>query len=531
MPYSSRNISSFYRTRTPQSNFLYSPSRQKINKVTRIMSPKSRNVQNFYSVPNIARPISPINNYRTVRYMTSTNNIKKMYKIYTETSNSMKNILPYQKETIVHQPIIKVENYSHHLKPITINNFNNFENVTQYDNLIQKPDFNYNTYNNFFTHPKPTLKTPSKPEIIIEDYSNYNNYNNNYNDYNTYNNDYNNDYNNYNGYNNVYTNYNTIYNTISNNYDSNYNNNYNFNTIYTNSNYNTIYNNFNNHNYDFTNNYLEPPENFDPNEFELTQLIGIGGFSEIFACKWKLNGKKYVMKRLVSQEIDDIKNERMQAKVVMNFIRNTGSDGVIKIYGENIIPSSNTQCILMEYAENDWENEITKRKMTYTYYSENELMNIMNQLIRTLSLLENFNITHRDIKPKNILIAKGKYKISDFSDSKVIPEGRTKLLVRGTELYMSPLLLKAFRENNMVVHDSYKSDVYSFGMCFLYAASLGSQLMDDVRNINDDGRRMSYLMSGLGYRYSTKFVNLLCCMLQPDERKRPYFTQLETMIY
>ena len=287
---------------------------------------------------------------------------------------------------------------------------------------------------------------------------------------------------------------------------------------------------FSTRNYDYVNNYLEPPENFDPNEFELTQLIGVGGFSHIFSCKWRRNGKRYVLKKLVSHETRDIENERRQAKVVIDFIKATGCDGVIKVYGERIIPQSNSQCILMEYANNDWENEIQQRKAMYDYYSEYELTNIMKQLINTFALLERYNITHRDIKPKNILIANGKYKISDFSDSKVIPEGRSELSVRGTELFMSPLLVKAYHQNVPAFHDSYKSDVYSFGMCILYAAGLSTSLMDAVRSSNDDRKRMGLLWSKLGNRYSVNLVKLIYLMVHPDERRRPNFVQLETMI-
>ena len=287
---------------------------------------------------------------------------------------------------------------------------------------------------------------------------------------------------------------------------------------------------FSTRSYDYANNYLEPPENFDPNEFELTQLIGIGGFSHIFSCKWRRNGKTYVLKKLISHETRDVENERRQAKVVIDFIKATGCDGVIKVYGERVVPQSNSQCILMEYANNDWENEIQQRKSMYDYYTEYELTNIMKQLIKTFALLERYNITHRDIKPKNILIANGKYKISDFSDSKVIPEGRAELSVRGTELFMSPVLVNAYHQNAPVFHDSYKSDVYSFGMCILYAAGLSTGLMDAVRASNDDRKRMELLWNKLGSRYSANLVKLIYLMVHPDERRRPNFIQLETMI-
>ena len=58
----------------------------------------------------------------------------------------------------------------------------------------------------------------------------------------------------------------------------------------------------------------------------------------------------------------------------------------------------------MELASSDWEKEILERKKTNSYYSEYDLMTILYSLVKSLSLLQQKNISHRDIKPQNILI-------------------------------------------------------------------------------------------------------------------------------
>ena len=75
---------------------------------------------------------------------------------------------------------------------------------------------------------------------------------------------------------------------------------------------------------------------------------------------------------------------------------------------------------LMEKAEKDWNTEITSRNKVGIYYTEKEIINIMDQLISTLSLLEKNHITHRDIKPQNILIIEGLYKLGDFGEIRVL---------------------------------------------------------------------------------------------------------------
>ena len=185
----------------------------------------------------------------------------------------------------------------------------------------------------------------------------------------------------------------------------------------------------------------------------------------------------------------------------------------------------------MELAGNDWEKELNDRKISQRYYSEYELLNIARQLIQTLALLERYSISHRDIKPKNILITNGIYKLADFSDSKNVPEGKATLLLRGTEIFMSPLLYNAYLNNNaLLVHDSYKSDVFSLGMCILYAACLNYNPLEKIRNIKDERELLHFLKCLLANRYTARLIKIIFWMLQFDENKRPNFVQLETMI-
>jgi serine/threonine-protein kinase len=57
----------------------------------------------------------------------------------------------------------------------------------------------------------------------------------------------------------------------------------------------------------------------------------------------------------------------------------------------------------------------------YLLWSPEEINNIFSQTIDAFSYLESFNILHRDIRPKNILITKEKIvKIIDFGFGKQI---------------------------------------------------------------------------------------------------------------
>jgi serine/threonine protein kinase len=184
---------------------------------------------------------------------------------------------------------------------------------------------------------------------------------------------------------------------------------------------------------------------------------------------------------------------------------------------------------LMEIGERDWEQEIALRRKKELYYTEPELFNIAKQLIKTLSLLQKNHITHRDIKHQNILIVNGNYKLCDFGEIRSMKgSGVVVQRIRGSELFMSPILFYGLRANLIQVkHNTYKSDVFSLGMCLLYAATMHFDGTDEIRELIDMSKIKQVLEKYLKERYSDKLINLLLKMLETNEELRPDFEQLE----
>jgi hypothetical protein len=291
----------------------------------------------------------------------------------------------------------------------------------------------------------------------------------------------------------------------------------------------------------------EPKEKIILNEFKFGKQIGKGTFGKIFSVKWSKNNKCYAMKREILTDFEDVQKRKSTSKIIQNLTKNNENKGVIKLYGnlclkknkdnkENNNNNNNNNDItefiyyeLMEKAERDWNNEIIIRSRFNLYYTENEIINIMTQLIETLSFLEKNHITHRDIKPQNILIFNGKYKLCDFGEIRILKrDGLIVQRVRGSELYMSPILFHGLHSNLLQVrHNTYKSDVFSLGMCLFYASSLTYSGVDSIRELTDMKTIKEILFKYLKQRYSNKLINFIFSMLEVDENKRPNFIQLE----
>ena len=148
------------------------------------------------------------------------------------------------------------------------------------------------------------------------------------------------------------------------------------------------------------------------------------------------------------------------------------------------------------------------------------------------------NISHRDIKPQNILFfnKNNKYKLADFGEAKEYFNNdcyTNQQTLRGTELYMSPILFNALRSKKFlkyVNHNSFKSDVFSFGFCCLFAASLGFESLYDIRELNNNLLIRDVVERYLRKRYSKKIIEIICLMLEIDEKLRCDFIELEKIV-
>ena len=287
----------------------------------------------------------------------------------------------------------------------------------------------------------------------------------------------------------------------------------------------------------FNTNIYEPSDDFNTAEFIIINLIGQGTFGKIYCVQWIKNNKLYAMKKLELQSSEELKEFQGKVKMVKKLYKKTNHSGFIKILGDKFIPLYDYKCycnyyIIMELGERDWEKEIQLRFLHQKYYSEYELFQIIYQLVKTLSLMQRYNVSHRDIKPQNILIINGIYKICDFGEARIIDgNGLVIQHVRGSQLYMSPILFYAYNHNvSQVLHNTYKSDVFSLGMCILLAATLSGYTLYDIREIIDINTITKIIFNALNGRYSKNIINLIIKMLQIDENLRMDFIELEKFI-
>ena len=271
---------------------------------------------------------------------------------------------------------------------------------------------------------------------------------------------------------------------------------------------------------------------FNLEDYTFSRRLGEGSYGVIHCLINEKTKEKYALKKIIAYSLKKIQEFTKEFELV----HICHHPNILKIYGLNINILDQTTYslqVLMEKAERDWDKDIKRRLQERRYYTEEELISIMRQLTSALLFMkEKLNITHRDIKPQNVLIFEGGvYKLADFGEAKEIKIKKNLNTLRGTELYMSPALYNGLKINkDDVDHDPFKSDLFSLGFCLVYAATMNFNLLYDLRNINNDEMIKIKIKEYLQDNYSEKLIHIICKMVELDEKKRLDFKQLSIEI-
>ena len=282
----------------------------------------------------------------------------------------------------------------------------------------------------------------------------------------------------------------------------------------------------------------EEKKQFNISDYKIKEQIGEGSFGKIFKVENK-EGKLYALKKIVALNKSDIEDLQHEYDILDEISKSGKNIGLVEIIGKEnkqLDPTTYVLYVVMDLATCDWEKEVENRGEKKDYYKEKDLIKILHKLVITFSHLQKINISHRDIKPQNVLYFKedNSYKLADFGEAKELKNNglvTAKQTLRGTELFMSPLLFNAYRNTKkyvkLVNHNTFKSDVYSFGLMALHAASLGYDALYDIRELKNNFSVRVVLEKYLKNYYSPFFIDLIGSMLDVNEKNRCDFIELE----
>ena len=301
---------------------------------------------------------------------------------------------------------------------------------------------------------------------------------------------------------------------------------------------NTFYQSF--QNYDMSQNFNL--FNFNSENYSTIKIIGKGSNGKIYLVKDLQSNQQFALKNILIDNEMELKRKEDEYNLIYKLIYENPTLKVINIYGlemKRVDKYNIFLNVLMEKGICDWDIEINTRKKKKNFYTEEELFYILTTLVNTLAILQEKGISHRDIKPQNIIyFGKNEYKICDFGEAKYqnyMYEGNNNKVnqtIRGTQLFMSPILYNAvaYKPDSLMLYNSYKSDVFSLGLCFVYACCLSIDPLILIRQTLDMKKLEIIINKNIGSRYSQELIGYLIYMLQIDENNRPDFIELNNWL-
>lgn len=204
--------------------------------------------------------------------------------------------------------------------------------------------------------------------------------------------------------------------------------------------------------------------------YQLEQLIGVGGWSEVYRAADLQLGRTVAVK-ILHLHLGEIKESLLRFETEAAAAASIAHTHVATIfdygYAENDRPF-----MVMELVQGQSLKEILKHTERLPWQ---RALPLFLQICDALNAAHAAGIIHRDIKPGNILVAgpgNDTVKIVDFGLAKITHEDNQRSLTQtgetiGTPSYMSP-------EQCMGGHVDFRTDIYSLG-CVMYETIVGKR--------------------------------------------------------
>lgn len=200
--------------------------------------------------------------------------------------------------------------------------------------------------------------------------------------------------------------------------------------------------------------------------YYVLELLGTGGFSEVYKVRDIHTGKIYAMKKYITSNPNDLNNLLEGLERELNVLRYTSHPVLPKIY--NLIKEDESFYLIMEYVDGVNLRDMVRDKRPF---KNKEIKSIMKQVLSGLYYLHSLNppIIYRDLKPSNIVMNNsGKIKLVDFGVAKRYSkeiEVREKSF--GTKGFAAPEQF-GNKDGFSIYNTDVRTDIYGAGTTMYY---------------------------------------------------------------
>lgn len=194
------------------------------------------------------------------------------------------------------------------------------------------------------------------------------------------------------------------------------------------------------------------PGMFLQDRYEIIELIGSGGMSDVYKAKChKLN--RMVAIKVLKAEFSNDANFVGKFKMEAQAAAGLSHPNIVNVY--DVIDDAEIHYIVMELIEGITLKSYIQKKEKLAV---KEAVGIAIQVAQGIAAAHEQNIIHRDIKPQNMIISRdGKVKVADFGIARAATTQTLSASAMGSVHYISP-------EQARGGYSDARSDIYSLGI-------------------------------------------------------------------
>jgi serine/threonine protein kinase len=286
--------------------------------------------------------------------------------------------------------------------------------------------------------------------------------------------------------------------------------------------------------------YLGPPMKWDGGtRYNFISVLGKGAFATVYQIATTMDGRLLAAKELEKRRF--MKNGYLDKKIdnEMKIMQGLRHPNIVE-FVEYCDQGDHIYIIMELVRQGDLQCYLNAKK---TGMKEAKARTMAQQIMSALGYLHHSKITHRDIKPDNILIASFDpftVKLSDFGLSKMVQHDETFLKTFcGTLLYCAPEVFPEYgsskgtkRRRGAKQYNSYSSavDIWSFGGV-LWFALCGEPPFRGIADATGEAMYNNIMETKLdptplhSRGISSNCIDLLTRMLQIDPAMRPTYRE------
>ena len=191
-------------------------------------------------------------------------------------------------------------------------------------------------------------------------------------------------------------------------------------------------------------------------KYRVIRELGRGATSAVYLAEDSFNNRSVAIKAMFTEVLQDAQDGAMYRSMFLNEASLAGKimhPHIVGIY--DAVVDENMSYIVMEYVEGGTLEKYCKPD---NLLDTQVVAEIIFKCVRALAFANTQGLSHRDVKPGNILYKSGSdIKVGDFGAALNRVSDKTQVAAVGSPLYMAPEILTGAKA-------TVQSDIYALGM-------------------------------------------------------------------